>query len=79
MQSTLLVERTDDRGLEGKGAFARDGLSGVFAQLIINAHWALHVWQQQYFSEGVLCFTSAQEKKSTFSNLFALSPWTESS
>lgn len=35
MQSTLLVEGTDDVGLEGKGAFAWDRLSGVFAQLII--------------------------------------------
>lgn len=78
MQSTLLVEGTDDVGLEGKGAFAWDGLSGVFAQLITYAHWAVHVWYQQYFSEGVLCFTRAQEKKSTFSNPFALSPWTES-
>ena len=44
MQSTLLVEGTDDVGLEGTGAFAWDGLSGGFAQLIIYAHWAVHVW-----------------------------------
>lgn len=44
MQSTLPLEGTDDVGLEGKGVFAWDGLSGVFAQLIIYAQWAVQGW-----------------------------------
>lgn len=44
MQSTLPVEGTDDAGLEGRGAFAWDGLSGGFVQLITYTHWAVWGW-----------------------------------
>lgn len=44
MQSTLPVEGTDDVGLEGRAAFAWDGLSGGFAQLIIYTHGAVQGW-----------------------------------
>lgn len=44
MQSALPVEGTDDAGLEVRGAFAWDGLSGGFVQLITYTHWAVWGW-----------------------------------